>query len=252
MWPSRSSLAIVLLVAVALLVVGAGSPPAVAADTPFANGQPAGARLDVPLRLIGETFHSDGSVFVGPDRFPYVAGIQTPSADDPSATRLTMVQLAQLALAKHAGIAIYEHARTESSVWVFSLGSVALLAQGKWQNYDPNPAPTPGPGDHVLTGTPSLEILPPELRLAVAEYMRTNDHVESPKIVLIIIRQESGQVRQPFMMAPNLPSTMFPTQASWYEELHRIEWFIPPTVDAVRPPVSPEAFEFWFRVVKPL
>jgi hypothetical protein len=235
-----------------LTVFGAWAP--VPAAPPDAQAVPAPpSRDEIPRRLAGEQFSSDGAVSLGPDRFPYVsafrAGSETANTD---AKRYAMPELAQLALSRHAGIAVYERSKTERPLWVFSLGAVAALAKGEWQPYDRTTSIAVGAGESLVTGTPSLDALPAELRRAIAEYMRTTDGVATPKVALIGVKDAASSYERRTFMAPNLPRSAFPSDELWAEALHRIEWFIPPQFIAVRPPPAPDRFDAWFRVVQPV
>jgi len=161
-------------------------------------------------------------------------------------------ELAQVALAKHAGVAVYARSTNEPPAFVFSLGAVTAIATDTWQPYDTTTPIGLVPGDQLFVGTPSVDVLPAELRHAIADYMRTNDHVQTPKIALVAVKNASGEFRPPWEMAPNLRRSDFPTESAWIEEGHRVEWFIPPRYVAIRPPLTDARFDAWFNAVQPL
>jgi hypothetical protein len=212
------------------------------------------ARDDIARQLLAVPWRSDGMVASGPDGFPYVAAFPAQvAAAIPGLEEYQPRDLAQRALAKHAGIAVYVRALKDRPLYVFSLGAVAAIATGTWQPYDVSTPIGLQPGEHLMVGTPSQDALPVELRRAIADYMRANQHVGAPKIALIAVKTASGQYRPPpWSMAANLRRSDFPTQSAWETELHRLEWFIPPRYIMVRPPLTDAGFAVWFDVVQPV
>ena len=192
---------------------------------------------------------------MGPDGFPYIGAFPAKIVGDrfPALREFKPRELAQLALAKHAGIAVYVQLQKDHPLYAFSLGAVSAITTNTWQPYETaKPSPLQ-PEDHLMVGTPSQNSLPPELRRAIAEYMRTNDHVAVPKIATIVIKRASGEYQQPpWQMAANLRRSDFPTEAAWDAELRRVNWFIPPPYNPIRPPPTDTAFAVWFDIVAPV
>jgi hypothetical protein len=210
------------------------------------------AAQPIPVRLMTETVFATADTARGPDLYPYVYAYRArPGAAVPGAREYPMRELAKIALDRAAGIAVYESAPPAGKpLWVFSGGAVADVARGRW-NPDTSAA-MPDPSAHFRTGTPSPELLPPPLRRAIAEHMRTVDHVETPKIVLMVVQDASGTPDGRYYVAANLRRSAYPTQEAWVEALHRIEWFIPPSLVFFRPPMNEPGFEKLFSGVEPL
>jgi hypothetical protein len=217
--------------------------------SPQARGQ---TNSGLPATLIDAILRSNVKIVVGPDQYPYLLAFRGADASVPDAKVYLMAALAKVALADHCGIAIYERSPAEPKpLWVFTLGDVVLLAQGRWRPVDPNPAPTPGPGGKLTFGTPSLELLPLEVRRSLAAFMHY-DHIATPKIAMVIAQTSTGAYRTPYMVIPNVPEQMYPTEDAWKAELHRIQWFIPPSLDIMQPPINQKGFDLLFGGIEPL
>jgi hypothetical protein len=206
----------------------------------------------IPERLMNETVFATADTTRGPDRYPYVYAYRArPGTAVPGAREYPMRELAAIALERAAGIAVYESAPPAGKpLWVFSGGAVADVARGRWHP-DTNAA-MPDTSAHFRTGTPSPELLPPPLRRAIAEHMRTVEHVETPKIVMMVVDDASGTPDGRYYAAANLRRSAYPTQEAWVEALHRIEWFIPPSLVFFRPPMNEPGFDKLFSGVEPL
>ncbi|HEY0381526.1 MAG TPA: hypothetical protein VGC72_04955 [Candidatus Elarobacter sp.] len=232
----------------------ARSAPPERSASPASASRDEAWREEVARGLLMLKWSSDGIVAMGPDRFPYIAAFPPRvAATIPGLREFQPRDLAQLALAKHAGIAVYMRAVKDHPLYAFSLGAVTAIATDTWQPRDFKKPVGLEPGDHLLFGTPSQDALPAELRRAIADYMRTNDHVDAPKIALLVIKKASGAYQPPpWIMAANLRRSDFPTESAWDAELERMRWFIPPRYDVVRPPPTDAGFAVWFDIVQPV
>jgi hypothetical protein len=206
----------------------------------------------LPVRLMTETVFATADTIRGPDRYPYIYAYRArPGTPAPAAQNYPMRELAKIALERAVGIAVYESAPPAGKpLWVFSGGAVADVARGRW--HPDTSAAMPDTSAHFRTGTPSPDVLPPPLRRAIAEHMRTVDHVETPKIVVMVVQDASGTPDGRYYVAANLRRSAYPTQEAWVDALHRIEWFIPPSLVFFRPPMNEPGFENLFSGVEPL
>jgi hypothetical protein len=196
---------------------------------------------------------STDAVTVARDRFPYIIAFRPNAAVARTGLKeFTVAELAQLAFSKHAGLLVFgETVNGLVPITPYSLGTVWAIIHDKSQLRDTTTDVSVVLGDIMLIGTPSIETLPREVRDAAADYMRTTDHVEDPKIAMIVRKAADGTVKPGYIVAPNLPRSGFDSDEAWNAELKRIEWFLPPTVIAIRPPREP-LFDTWFRNVKVL
>jgi hypothetical protein len=232
-----------------------GEPsPAAASSAPQ---RPAASRMtnvtNVPSDLVGAVVRSNGSVSVLRDGFPYIwARVTTEIPDGKNVW--TMRSLAQLAVTKHAGLAVdYGCGRCgRDRVFRFSLGAVSLIARNIWAPRLGGPLSIETTGERVVSRTPSLDELPAELRSAIAQYLRTNDKVATPKIALMAYASASGKARTPYMLAPNLPSTSFSDKQEWLLSVKRLQWFIPGNERLVQPPDSQSSFASLFSHIAPV
>jgi hypothetical protein len=207
---------------------------------------------DAPAHLVRDAVRSDAKIVRFPNGFPYVAAVVTNEAVDNKLV-YSMAALAQIAVAKGAGIVVYDPAiSNDKPVWGFPLGAVTLIARNIWVPRVSGPPPVALPGEHLVARTPTRDELPLELRNAIDQYMRTADGIETPKIALLTIVSASGGSSSPTMMMPNLPSTGFADSASWLRALNQIEWFVPGNELFVQPPVDPAAFTALFHDVAPV
>ena len=104
-----------------------------------------------------------------------------------------------------------------------------------------------------MVGTPSHDALQDELRRAIAEYMRTKEHVAVPKDRDGRDQTGVGQIRFSAVTNGGEPATFrFSTEATWEAALRRVNWFIPPQYNAIRPPPTDAAFAVWFDIVAPV
>jgi hypothetical protein len=236
------------LVAICCALVTTPAPPA--------HAQLASEREDIPRRLQTERVWSTAQVAIGPDRFRYLVAYRSRPATAVNVAQFPMKELARTALAQHAGIAVYESSDTAKAYWVFPLGVVSTIATGAWQRTDGTSDINFRRGEELLIGTPSFETIPRQLRDALAEYMRINDHVAVPKIATIIALGNKRPRSAAFMMMPNLSRSDFASRAAWIEEGHRIDWFLPPPYIGVRPTNDDEkaikALPLLFATVLPL
>jgi hypothetical protein len=210
---------------------------------------PAAISNTVVDQLVKETFRSTGAIIVGPDRFRYVVAYNSPDANG---QKYSLQSLAPVAIACRCGIAVYAKSESEGqAAGVFSLGAVALIAQGTLQFVSSGVNPSISNGERLTVGTPSRVRLPQSLREAVADHMR-KDGVLVPKIAMMVVQTSTGEIRGSVMMTANLPRGLFKTETDWANELHRIEWFIPSSIDFIRPPAKRAEFEKFFNLVKPV
>jgi hypothetical protein len=241
----------VALLAAFVFVSAIAGPSIVRAAEPASKDAAQGA--EIPRRLLTETVFSTGEVRAGQDRFPYVYAYRSqPSGVDAAAHAYPMRELARAALEKAAGIVVYEQSSSETKpVWVFWGGAVADLADGRW-NPDTKQEMPKLDGAQVTIGTPSLQTIPAPLRRAIAEHMRTDYRIATPKIAMIVMRDASGKYDGRYYVTPNVRRSEYETTLAWREVLHRIEWWIPPSLVAFLPPTSDEKFDPLFAVVRPL
>ena len=204
---------------------------------------------DLPHQLIAQSFHSDAKIRIGPDGFPYIMALRTPDAIV-AGKSFTMPELAKLAMHDHSGIAIFEHVTSEPHpIWVFSLGAAVLLAHGAWVPAAGKGALSTDPTDRLSIGTPSTDYLPLDVRRALHAFISYDAHVPTPKIAMIVVQTAAGTPRLPYAMTANIPASAYASQQQWQNELHKIEWFIPPNVDFVQPPRDAKTFAQWFSTV---
>jgi hypothetical protein len=225
------------------------------ASTFPANAQLASEREDIPRRLQTELVWSTAQAAIGPDRFRYLFAYRARPATALDMAQFPMKELARTALAQHAGIAVFETLNAAKAYWVFPLGVVSTMAVGAWQQTDRTSDIGVQPGEELLIGTPSIEALPRQLRDAIAEYMSVTDHVAVPKIATIVAVGNKRPRSAAFMMVANLSRWNFASEATWMEEAHRIDWFLPPPYIGVRLPTNGkarEAFSLLFGMVLPL
>ncbi|HTD34232.1 MAG TPA: hypothetical protein VK665_11260 [Candidatus Elarobacter sp.] len=234
---------------IAALVAALATPSSLGAAAAPAD---APAAEPVPVRLMSETVFATTDATRGPDQYMYLYAYRTrPGAAVAGARPFAMRELAMLALERAVGIAIYESAPPAGKpVWVFSGGAVADVARGRW--HPDTISAMPDKRAHLRIGTPSPEVLPPPLRRAIAEHMRIVDHVETPKIAMMIADDASGTPDGRYYVAVNLRRSAYATQDAWTDALHRIEWFIPPSLVFFRPPMNEPGFEQLFSGVEPL
>jgi hypothetical protein len=207
---------------------------------------------NVPSDLVHAVVRSDGSTTVIRDGFPYISAYVTTQSPD-GKNVWTMRSLAQLAVTKHVGIAVYYACGRcgRSRGFRFSLGAVSLIARNIWEPRVGGPLSAALTPERVVSRTPSLDELPAELRSAIAQYLRKNDKVVTPKIALMAFAS-SGKARTPYMLAPNLPSTSFSDKQTWLLSVKRLQWFIPGNERLVQPPAGQSAFATLFNHIAPV
>lgn len=209
---------------------------------------------NVGVQLAHATLYSDVKVAIGPDGYPYLRAFRASDPQVSNASRHPMPELANLAIAQHCGIAVYDRSPTESKpLWVFSLGAVIALAEGDWR---PTPAdqsqtiPHATAGERIVREIPSNSVLPLEVRRALSAFMKTGG-IAKPKVVAVLFMPPSG-VPSRYLLIPNVQRSNYTAESDWIAELNRIAWFLPPTYDSIRPPDDDRIFAILFKNIQPL
>jgi hypothetical protein len=235
-----------LLLAIALFAPAAAQTPTMAPPAPLTL---------VPT----EHVWASTEVASGRDGFPYLYAFHiTGDKAGAGRTEYTIADLARVAVSKHVGIMVFgegsgmANANGLVPIRTYSLGKVMAVLHPEWPPADPTIDISLHPGDHIQRANAADAILPVELRDAIAEFMQKTDHVAVPKIATMIVQTADGKRKPGILVSPNLARDGFATEADWGTALGRIEWFLPPTVIAIRPPAEPSRFATLFAPVEPL
>jgi hypothetical protein len=210
------------------------------------------ARADIPRRLLTESLYRAGSAR-GPDGYPYVYAYRVKESDADRTVATPVRDLAKSALDSAFGLAVFEKHSDTKPLWVFSAGAVADVARGRWNPDTGGALPNMNaPGTRIMFGTPSLEMIPVPLRRAIAAHMRTVENVDEPKIVLIMVKGPSGDYDDRRYVAPNIRRSAYASETAWLNALHRVEWYLPPSLISIRPPPGDTGFDRYFDIVHPI
>jgi hypothetical protein len=163
-----------------------------------------------------------------------------------------MQRLANVAVDRGAGVALFESAADSKALWTFSFGDALLLAENTWLPRQGSPIRSPEALGKLRIGMPSEHYFPAKAKKVVAMFLRTTYGVSVPKIALAAVLDRFDKICPPLALVPNIEQAALSSDASEDRDLQRLSWFFLPTIAVMRPPVDPIVFSAWFSRISPL